>query len=642
MEITNKWNFPNNGGGQIRGISDAGIETFTGNEIQSLAREICQNSLDALDNSESSCVHVEFERYLVNKFDIPGYSDYSEKIKKAHTYWSTRSSEKANVYLNKALMAINKDTSFVLRISDYNTTGLLDPYGDSDNGWNSLIKIDGGATKNGDKAGAFGIGKNAPFCNSDYRMVFYRTLNTDGEIAAQGVSRFISFPEDLNDTRNTMTYGIGYYGNANGNLPVKCIPELDNIKKREQIGTDVFVFGFNASMSWDKDVICEILENFLMSIFREQLSVSINTTFSTTLINNKTLPRLIEKYQNVLKQSWDYYRVLISKDTKVFKMDFHGLGTLKLSILVDSVDKLNRKILITRTSGMKLFAIGNISRIISFSGILEMEGKKLNEYFREMETPAHDKWVPERYSKDPKQAKQYYDELKQWLRDTVLSLGEYSSEEEIEVEGLSGVLQKESPYSSHKGDDNKEKLTDKIDNILVQPRVLSAQNSKGLFYGNDGIGKSNDKKTPGKIGSDGLPTTRKLGGTRQRRKKEPHKGKPYSNGRDTVHDKQGGDINQPLKNVRIIKLQKDLYKVSFVVPKSINNGHVEIVTVGENGSFNRLKIKSAKGLQNCNNIGISSLGIYFSDMLGNEKATIEFSLVDERDYAMEVNVYEHN
>ncbi len=66
------------------------------------------------------------------------------------------------------------------------------------------------------------------------------------------------------------------------------------------------------------------------------------------------------------------------------------MGTLKLSVLVDSSEKLNRKILITRSSGMKLFALGNMSRIISFSGVLEMEGKELNEFFREMETPAHD------------------------------------------------------------------------------------------------------------------------------------------------------------------------------------------------------------------------------------------------------------
>ena len=38
----------------------------------------------------------------------------------------------------------------------------------------------------------------------------------------------------------------------------------------------------------------------------------------------------------------------------------------------------------------------------------------------------------------------------------------------------------------------------------------------------------------------------------------------------------------------------------------------------------------------------SSMGIGFSKLQGNEKVAIEFCLVDARDYAMEVNVYEHN
>ena len=53
----------------------------------------------------------------------------------------------------------------MLRISDYNTTGLAgpiklnDPFSFNFDGWNALIKIDGGANKGDDKAGAFGIGK---------------------------------------------------------------------------------------------------------------------------------------------------------------------------------------------------------------------------------------------------------------------------------------------------------------------------------------------------------------------------------------------------------------------------------------------------------------------------------------------------
>ena len=47
------WNFPSNNHGQIFGIADSGAETFNGTPIKSLAREICQNSIDAnLKNGE--------------------------------------------------------------------------------------------------------------------------------------------------------------------------------------------------------------------------------------------------------------------------------------------------------------------------------------------------------------------------------------------------------------------------------------------------------------------------------------------------------------------------------------------------------------------------------------------------------------
>lgn len=41
------WNFPNANGLGIQGISNGGVETFKGEIIESLTREICQNSLDA-------------------------------------------------------------------------------------------------------------------------------------------------------------------------------------------------------------------------------------------------------------------------------------------------------------------------------------------------------------------------------------------------------------------------------------------------------------------------------------------------------------------------------------------------------------------------------------------------------------------
>lgn len=636
--MINEWNFPHNGYGQVRGISDAGIETFTGTEIQSLAREICQNSLDAAVEGSNATVRVDFEQYRIFSSEIPGYEQYASKIKKAYDHWSKKNSEKTIKVLTKALSSINKQETIVLRISDFNTTGLSHPYEDSDEGWNALSKLDGGATKTGDKAGAFGIGKNAPFTNSDYRLVFYRTLNEAQETAAQGMSRFISFPEDLNDSMNTMTTGIGYYGNPQGNLPVDSISELEQLYKRSEIGTDVFVYGFNAGTEWDRDVINEVLENFLMAIHKNLLSV----TVADKKIDNSTLARYLGVYNAKIKNAYWYYQVLVRPETKVFTRDFHGLGTLKLSVLVDSSEKLNRKILITRSSGMKLFALGNMSRIISFSGILEMEGKELNEFFREMETPAHDKWLPSRHSTNVLLAKEYNNGLKEWIRDCIQTLGEHSSDDEIEVTGLAGVLQRESDKTTQSGDENRESLQDTIESITIQPRV-SKNKPKGLFYGSEGNGKSKNTDAEGVVGADGNnSTTRNLGGMRHRSKKDMHRGRVAIGGHDTVHKRYGGNINQELKNVRIIKTSRSIYRVSFILPRDIFAGHVEIVTVGENGKSNRLAIYSASELMGCTGIKKSSEGISFSSMKGNEKVQFEIILLDNRDYAMEVNVYEHN
>ncbi len=646
-----KWNFPHNGCGQVRGVSDAGIETFTGTEIQSLAREICQNSLDAAKKNTTEPVKVEFENYNINSSDIPGYEQYKSNIKKAYDYWKRKNSEKTKTFLTNAFNAINKPRVNVLRISDFNTTGLSHPYEDSDDGWNALTKLDGGATKSGDKAGAFGIGKNAPFTNSDYRLVFYRTLNEKNETAAQGMSRFISFPEDFTNAQTTMTTGIGYYGNPNGNFPVTSIDKLERLYKRSAVGTDVFIYGFNAQGDWHKNVIKEILENFLMSIYKDLL----NVTVKNQQINRKTLSSCLSSlssYNKKPKNSYYYHQVLVREDAKEFKRDFHEMGSLKLRILVDSSMKLNRKVLITRSSGMKLFDLDRISTIISFSGILEMEGQELNEFFREMETPAHDKWLPERHSTNPQLAKKYRKELIDWVKECVQSLGEHSSDDEIEVTGLSGVLQKESDKITQSQDENKESLHDTVESILIQPRSLPNK-QKGSFFGSDGDEKSTnhnkgDKKSKnrdieGRIDKDGkYPATRNLSGTRHRSKKDSHRGNPSPGGPDTIHQKQGGYINEELKNVRIIKNSKDSYKVSFILPRDVKSGNVEIVAVGENGKSNKLAIHSVKALSGCTGVKNGPLGIECSNMRGSEKIQFEIKLLDNRNYAMEVNVYEHN
>ena len=91
---TIKWDFPLLGTGNEQGYSNAGIETFKGTElIDNLAREICQNSLDAKQSvdvpvivsfslksppftNNCTCFHRYFQR---TEFGIPVYIWYTSK-----------------------------------------------------------------------------------------------------------------------------------------------------------------------------------------------------------------------------------------------------------------------------------------------------------------------------------------------------------------------------------------------------------------------------------------------------------------------------------------------------------------------------------------------------------------------------------
>ena len=117
------WNFPSNNNGKISGISEAGIETFRGKQLKSLAREICQNSLDAKEASKDKVI-VEFELYEVSFKDDPRINGLKEYFKLAKEYW--KENEKTIRFLEKAEKNFKKDKIRVLRISDYNTTGLVD------------------------------------------------------------------------------------------------------------------------------------------------------------------------------------------------------------------------------------------------------------------------------------------------------------------------------------------------------------------------------------------------------------------------------------------------------------------------------------------------------------------------------------
>ena len=79
-----KWCFPSNNGGEKRGLNDSGIETFNDNPIKSLAREICQNSLDAILQGKTAI--VEFNTFSIKSSDFPDKDGFNDILNKCYDY----------------------------------------------------------------------------------------------------------------------------------------------------------------------------------------------------------------------------------------------------------------------------------------------------------------------------------------------------------------------------------------------------------------------------------------------------------------------------------------------------------------------------------------------------------------------------
>lgn len=84
-----------------------------------------------------------------------------------------------------------------------------------------------------------------------------------------------------------------------------------------------------------------------------------------------------------------------------------------------------------------------------------------------------------------------------------------------------------------------------------------------------------------------------------------------------------------------------VYSVNFEIPHDVEVGRIELVSVGENGKLNRIHVKSVSAVDGCNNVKMTGEYIEIKELFAAKKIKIDVQLIDTRDYAMEVNLYEY-
>lgn len=641
-----KWNFPSGKNLEMTSGSNAAIETFHDNPIYSLAREICQNSLDAKRDDVKGPVRVNFKVMEIDATDIPGYEELeSTIIPKADKQW--KDEKKTQVLLNKMKKTLSGKKVKVLKISDYNTTGL------EKRNWKSLIEESGSSQKvNDSSAGSFGIGKGAPFVLSNLRMVLYATKTTSEEKSI-GVMKFVSYPVG----RGEVTQGTGYFTDGDAKEPMTHSILFDKAQRNE-LGTDIYVVGFDEHLAknWERDITFALADSFLMSFYTNKLEVLvedriINFQEISKIINEIKNTRGTRKYNDVAR----YYDVLLDVDHKEFPFtgfEEFGIGEDEAKLYVTDKGNTNRRVLLTRQAGMRIKDQKNISGGLKFSGIFHASGPNINARLKEMENPTHNDWSKDRAVK-PGEAKRFLDKLRKYIKNTILDEYRQNIGDEVSAFGVSDFLpsdlnlirlkekakkkeegkpkaKKKKAKSTLQKRQNKSKITDV--NRKIESIADESNDTLGLVgYNDDGTAGGNGYDGQGAGGGGTEGQNNGVGN-------EDGNKKTDSNSDKKINSKNKKSEKITSMNYRCIErdYKQGKYRLVIKPNKTIYNVKIHIYSIGDSGSKGNVILKDAS-LTGAN-LEVKYSNINIDELKGNTWHRLDIDLDSQSRMKLEVEV----
>lgn len=638
------WRFARSNFGKQKGLNTGDAETFKKNPFWNFGREIIQNSLDARYSDEAPVV-VEFSLFKMNVKNIPDLDGLKEAVRLCMEYWRESQPSFYEKY-EEILQLLNGKTLECLRISDFNTTGLVGisrPNNNVKNKYMSLIKSTGVSDKNSEMAGGSkGVGKNAAFLLSKIKTLFYSTCTCEGEIGYSGVADFISgYVKGDSSGERDYTQGDGYYGQNDKNAPICELLNLDNSYpgRRKEKGTDIFILGLNKEDEWSIEILNSVLESFMVSILKNDLIVRIQgeeisrdtveeLVFNKTYVKAKKLPYLISQI-NILKKT---------DDVQIFDIDT-DYGPAQLLVLVcedDNKANATHKCVMVRYPYMKIFDL-NLPKNLNVSAMCLIENNKLGKELREIENPQHNAWEPKRL--EPSKRKTMEDiieNIKTQINDIVLSCFKSSMHDVIDPYGAGEFL---ADINGAKGKNNSEHSA----NTSIDETVKLSELKPVTFIENnanidqeDGEGVLPDVGASDDNGDDVLhPNGHNSGG-----------GGGYTPGENVSGSKDGDGIimkKGPIASTRytIMAINKNSgrYRILFIAPDNYDECYLCIKRIED-----ELSNKSNVAIFDmvCNGVEIRSENNFeygpFSIKAGT-KVRIDITTDQTEYFASEVKIY---
>lgn len=490
------WRFPTNGYGVENGLDTSDMETFKKDPMSSLAREICQNSIDAQNPDCRKPVRVEFRIFNMPRNAVPGIDKLAEQIHACYEY--KKESTQEGQALGKLVESIDRETITCMRISDFNTTGITGvESSDKDTPFYKLTKGSGVSDKAVSSGGSKGIGKFASFVVSSINTVFYSTRTINGHCGHIGISKLRSVPT-VEDER-LMTTGSGFYGLEEWNDPLPYELNLDPSFHRiaGQYGTDVYLIGFSAEshVDWQKEIVAKILESFMVAILREKLEVNVDgvevskDTVSSIVaspeFDSYSKPKAVKGIRAQLDLLSGGEDVIVDS----FVVDGEEITIYMKEYSQGEASKATKQCVMVRYPYMKIMHT-TTGAILPFSALCVIEKGKVNNRLRKIENPQHTDWEINRLNNYPAEKRIVRKTLKgltNGARDYIIERLRDNSGESTDIVGAGEFLPSQDDFGESKGEaviEDKPKISPiRFSKVRVPKTVKTGESGSSLDFG---------------------------------------------------------------------------------------------------------------------------------------------------------------
>ena len=624
MREDGKWRFASNNKGIVDGFNDPGIETFSANSIASMVREVIQNSVDQ-QVDDSRPVVVDFDFFQVTQDEIPGGRQLGNIFDRCIT--ASKGDPVATGFFQQA-QKLMKGKIDVLRISDHNTTGLVGAEtDDTKTPWHQLVKGRGSSNKNINSGGSFGIGKAAPLACSYFHTIFYAS-KVDAIDSYVGVSRLLSFKEKESGFfgKEYTTTGTGFYSSSDNMNAILKPFAMGHFKRRDN-GTDIYILALEKDKDLYGTIRLAVLENFFVSIEFQKLIVHVGQD----TINRNSLAQYIaqldDKKYATLK---DYYNLLIHRhddpeENRVISLDAdeygkkYGIKDGECTLLLHQGEDLNQRVLMTRKTGMTLFPQSRLGNSISYTGILLIQGDTMNQIFKTMEMPAHDKWEPGRCKVNKTFYENAYTDLKQYLRKKII---ENFGAPQQDIEAAYGM---DEFFADATGDGAL--------NVEIKERKPKAKMIKRKARRRRTDREIKVKEPPEEGGLDDNPRT-------DGKEDDPKKdGRTTKDPADPAKKKYNFKFRAVKKRLVANNMMNGEFTLAFTIPISKSRIRLEVVGLAERGNY-KIPVHNVRIDGNDSAVEVEKNSITFGPAKKGQTIAAHFSTGFQGPMMMEVNYYE--